>query len=153
LLFLGFAVAVSGDTEGFAVVDAVVDANVGLLFCASASVSLTFEPASFLSHGEVGGHVECWPLEMLVSVAPLFLGGGGISGPNVCGRYADSVIKGRLDDCALGRKEEKGHRCALRQCAHLLVAAGCAANRKIVEIDGEAVRRLAMVISINPGTT
>ena len=65
-----------------------------------------------------------WVPAMLVSGTPAFLGGGGISGWRVCGRYAESVMRGRLEDCRAGRKEEKGHRCALRQWAHRRVDKG-----------------------------
>lgn len=58
LLFLGFA-AVSGLVEGFAVESSGGEAADGLLFWASASLSLALEPLSFLSHGAVGGQVWC----------------------------------------------------------------------------------------------
>ena len=102
---------------------------------------------SFLCHGAVGGHVCCEDPDILVSGVPLFLG-GGISGLSVCGRYADSVIKGRLDEAALDWKDVKGHRCALRQCAHRRVAAGCAVKRNMVDIEGADVLSEAMVACV-----
>lgn len=80
-----------------------------------------------------------------MSGVPLFFG-GGISGPSVCGRNVDSVMSGRLDDAALGRKDEKGHRCALRHCAHRLVVAGCDEKRKMADIEGPAVLSVAIVV-------
>ena len=118
-------------------------AAVGLLFCASPSLSLTSLPLSFLSHGADGGQDVWLPELMLVSGVPSFLGGGGTSDPMVCGRHV-SVIRGRLLDCRAGRKEEKGHLCALRQWAHRRVAAGWEAKRKMVLIDGPEVRMVAM---------
>lgn len=81
-----------------------------------------------------------------MSGVPLFFG-GGISGVRVCGRWADSVISGLLADAALGLNEENGHRCALRQCAHRLLAAGCEVKRKMADIEGAAVRSVAIVVS------
>lgn len=57
LLFFGFAVEVSCAVEGFAGPMPAVDAAVGLLFCASPSLSLAFKAPSFRSHGAVGGQL------------------------------------------------------------------------------------------------
>ena len=130
LLFLGW-----GDVDVCAV---------GLLFCASPSRSLIAKPLSFLSHGAEGGHVCCDPPAILVSGTPSFLGGSDISGSRVEGRSV-SVMSGLFEDCSAGRKEEKGHLCARRQCAHLRVAEGWEAKRKMVEMEGPAVRREAMM--------
>lgn len=144
LLFFGLAASLFGIVGRSALAWPAVEANVGLLFCASPSLSLTPEPPSFRSQGAVGGHVECWLEEMLVSGDPLFFG-GGISGSSVCGRYADSVIKGRFEDAALGLNDEKGHLCAFKQCAHLLDAAGCAVKRNMLEMAGPAVLRVVIL--------
>lgn len=64
------------------------------------------------------------PFDMLVSGVPAFFAGGGISGSSVCGRYALSVIRGRLDDARTGLKELKGHRWALRHWEHRREAVG-----------------------------
>lgn len=142
LLFLGFAASV----ELVLVVEVVVcDPAVALLFCASSSPSAILGGLSFLCHGAVGGHVCCVLPEMLVSGDPLFFGGGN-SEPSVWGRCADSVIKGRLEDAARDWKDVKGHRWALRQCAHRRVAAGCAVKRKMVEIEGADVLSEAMAV-------
>lgn len=145
LLFFGLAAAVSGVIEGLAVCDVDVAPVVALLFCASTSPNATLGGLSFRCHGAVGGQVCCELPDMLVSETPLFFGGGGRSLSSVCGRCADSVIRGRLEDAARGRKDEKGHLWALRHCAHRRVAAGCAVKRKMVDTDGAAVRIAAMV--------
>ena len=150
LLFFGFV----GEGEGGAVVcccavaGCAAPAVVGLLFCASPSRSLTLLcPLSFRCQGAEGGHDCDWLSLMLVSGVPAFRG-GGILGSRVCGRYADSVMRGRFELCRAGRKEEKGHRCDLRQCAHRRVLAGCEAKRKM-EVMGVAVaRRVAMTRSL-----
>ena len=80
---------------------------------------------------------------ILVSGTPSFLG-GGISGSSVCGRMV-SVINGLFDDCRAGPKEEKGHRCARMQCAHRVLAVGWEAKRKMVETEGLADRRVAIL--------
>lgn len=117
---------------------------VGLLFCASPSLSTTSAPLSLrCCHGCDGGQdCCCSSLDMLVSGIPSFR--GGISGSRVVGR-AVSVIKGRFEDCRAGRKEEKGHLCARRHRAQRRVAGGWEAKRKIVANEGPVVRRAAMV--------
>lgn len=119
-------------------------AAVGLLFCASPSLSLT--PCSCcLCQGVLGGHCVCASAPaMLVSGTPVFRGGGGIFEGRECGRYAVSVIKGRLEDCRRGRNDEKGHRCALRHCAHLLAGEDCEANLSIDCTEGPCVLRAAI---------
>ena len=78
---------------------------------------------------------------------PSFLG-GGISGCKVCGR-AVSVMRGGFEDWRRGRKEEKGHLCARRQCVHregfVALVIGWEAKRKIVCIEGPLVRRAVMI--------
>lgn len=59
---------------------------------------------------------------MLVSGTPAFRGGGGISDSKLCGRDADSVMRGRFDDCRTGWNEEKEARCAFRHREHILGA-------------------------------
>ena len=150
--FLGVAgFAVDKVSAWLDVPAAVEDDTVGLLFCASPSVSATAAPLSCLCfHGVDGGQVCCcccWFPDMLVSGIPSFL--GGISGSRV-DVLAVSVISGRFDDCRAGRKEEKGHLCARRQCAHRLVAGGWEANRNIVANEGPVVRRVAMWKRIDP---
>lgn len=118
--------------------------RVGLLFCASLSRSLTALSLSFLSHGADGGHSCCFPpLVMLVSGTPSLRGGGGRFEARVVDRTV-SVMRGRFEDCRTGRKDENGHLCAFKQCAHLRVDAGWEAKRKMVDIEGVVVRREAM---------
>lgn len=83
---------------------------------------------------------------MLVSGAPLFLGGGN-SDPRVCGRCADSVINGLLDEAGRGEEEEKGARRGRRQRAHVRGATGCAEKRKMDDSEGAAVRRVAIFVA------
>lgn len=83
--------------DGSDVVSIVDEGIVGLLFCASPSLSTTPAPLSFLCcQGADGGQVFCSFPVMLVSGTPSFR--GGISGSSVVGR-AVSVINGRFDDC------------------------------------------------------
>lgn len=72
-------------------------ADVGLLFCASPSLSLTF-CSCCLCQGALGGHFCCTASlpEMLVSGIPAFRGGGGISEGKECGVKAEVVVNGRL---------------------------------------------------------
>lgn len=123
--------------------------TVALLFCASNSPSAMLGGLSVLCQGAVGGHVCCECPDILVSGDPLFFG-GGMSGTNVCGRCADSVIKGRFEDVARDWKEENGHRRALRQYAHRRFAAGCAVKRNIVDIEGADVLNEAMTACVVP---
>ena len=60
-------------------------------------------------------------------------------------------MRGRFDDCKAGRKEEKGHRCALRQWAHLLLEAGWEAKRKMEDMGVEVARKVA-ILGIAPGS-
>lgn len=63
-------------------------------------------------------------------------------------------MSGLLDDCRIGRKEEKGQRWDLRQWAHLpvvILVAGWEAKRKIELMAGAEVRRVAMVGSAGYG--
>lgn len=56
-------------------------------------------------------------------------------------------MSGRFpEDCRRGRKEEKGHLCALRHCAQRngRVEEGWEAKRKMEEIEGAEVRRVAI---------
>ncbi len=109
--------AVAGALDVPAAMD---DGTVGLLFCASPSLSAAPRPLSFrCCQGCDGGQdrCDCSP-DMLVSGIPSFR--GGISGCSVVGLTV-SVINGRFDDWRTGRKEEKGHLCARSHRAHCLV--------------------------------
>ena len=60
-------------------------------------------------------------------------------------------MSGRLDDAALGRKEENGHRWAFRHCAHRLPAVGCEAKRNMLAMGDAADRREAIFVSREGG--